>query len=401
MLTPQLLQKATGCTPALADLYCSPLLNAVLAFGITTPKRLAAFLAQVGHESGAFRWMKEIWGPTAAQRSYEGRRNLGNTEPGDGERYMGRGPIQVTGRFNYRKATRDLRELLGDTVPDFEASPERLEDPYWGFMTAANFWQKAGCNELADRDDFETITRRINGGLNGYEDRKRRWELARSVLLDNPGALPIQSKEPEVPISAIVATLGASLIEAFTPLAREKIQKEIGRHTKNPDVAEQVATAVVETVKIATGKSDPIEAVAEARKDPAILQQAEESALATLEKMAPFIDKLAAMERQGHLDEEASRDAAAKRAAAEQWDMSRTLVFGALAMIAVLMLFIGGIAAIQAYKGDIKPEVWAQIAGLVGFVTGVTTTIYAFRFGTSRSSAAKDVLISSLSKINK
>lgn len=399
MLTPQLLQRATGCTSARADLYCGPLLNAALAFGVTTPRRLAAFLAQVGHESESFRWMKEVWGPTDAQKRYEGRKDLGNTELGDGERYMGRGPIQITGRFNYRKATRDLREVLGDTVPDFEAEPERLEDPHWGFMAAANFWQKAGCNELADTGQFETMTRRINGGLNGYEDRKRRWELAKSVLPDNPGTP--QPKEPEVPIPPIVAMLGASLIEAFAPLAKEKIQKEIGRHTKSPEVAEQVAEAVVETVKTATGKSDPIEAVAEARKDPTIIQRAEESALAKLEQMAPFLEKLHALERQEYLDEEASREAAAKRTAAEPWDMTRTLVYGALGMIGVLMLFIGTVAAIQAYKGDIKPEVWAQIAGLVGFITGVGTTLFTYRFGSSRSSAAKDLLITNLSKASK
>lgn len=70
---------------------------------INTPAHQAAFLAQIGHESGQLKWVKEIWGPTPAQSCYEGRKDLGNTEPGDGRQFFGRGLIQVTGRENYRR----------------------------------------------------------------------------------------------------------------------------------------------------------------------------------------------------------------------------------------------------------------------------------------------------------
>lgn len=401
MLTPQLLQAASRCTTKAAEDYCGPLLSAALTFEISTPKRLRAFIAQLGHESGAFRYMREVWGPTAAQKTYEGRKALGNTEPGDGERYMGRGPIQITGRYNYRITTRDLRAVLGADVPDFEADPAKLEDPRWGFMAAANYWKKNGCNELADIDQFDTITRKINGGLNGADDRKVRWEWAKAAIPDNSPIITEQPKEPDMPIPAILTTLGASLIDVFAPLAKEKITKELGRHTSNPEVADQVATAIIDTAKTVTGKTDAIDAVAEVRKDPTLIAQVEQSALDKLQEMAPFLEKLAAMERQEYLDEEASRDAAAKRAVIEPWDMTRTLVLGALGMIATLMIFIGAVAVIQAYKGDIKPEVWAQIAGLVGFITGVGVTVYTYRFGTSRSSAAKDLLIESIAKGSK
>jgi hypothetical protein len=114
--------------------------------------------------------------------------------------------------------------------------------------------------------------------------------------------------------------------------------------------------------------------------------------------MAPMLDKLAQWDRESREMDEGSREAASKRASGETWDMARPLVFGAFAMLGGLVLFVCAIAVIQALKGDIKPEVWAQVAGLIGFATGVGTTIYAYRFGTSRSSAAKDVMIGELTR---
>ena len=69
-------------------------------FGLNKPHRLAHFLAQIMHESGSFKYDKEIWGPTAAQKRYEGRADLGNTQAGDGKRFMGRSAMQLTGRYN-------------------------------------------------------------------------------------------------------------------------------------------------------------------------------------------------------------------------------------------------------------------------------------------------------------
>lgn len=103
-MTLDLLRAAVGCSAALAERYAAPLADACRVFGIDTPQRQAAFLAQIAHESGSFRYVREIWGPTAAQQRYEGRADLGNTEPGDGKRYLGRGLIQLTGRANARQA---------------------------------------------------------------------------------------------------------------------------------------------------------------------------------------------------------------------------------------------------------------------------------------------------------
>lgn len=158
----------------------APLLDAALAeAGITTPKRIAAFLAQLAHESGELRYFAEIWGPTDAQRRYEPpsdlAKKLGNTEPGDGFRYLGRGPIQLTGRANYRAAGKALGVPL-------EEQPKLAAEPRIGFRVAAWFWSSRGLNELADKGDFREITRRINGGFNGLEHREKFYARALSAL---------------------------------------------------------------------------------------------------------------------------------------------------------------------------------------------------------------------------
>jgi putative chitinase len=132
--------------------------------------RFAHFFAQLGHESAGFRYMEEI----ASGQAYEGRRDLGNTEPGDGRRYKGRGPIQLTGRANYR----DYGRRLGI---DLEQHPEIAALPSFGLLTACTYWTVKGLNAFADRDDVETITRRINGGLNGYADRKARLAAMKAL----------------------------------------------------------------------------------------------------------------------------------------------------------------------------------------------------------------------------
>ncbi|MEC7118972.1 MAG: glycoside hydrolase family 19 protein [Pseudomonadota bacterium] len=125
--------------------------------------RLIHFVAQVGHESGGFKYMQEI----ASGAAYEGRQDLGNTQVGDGVRYKGRGVIQLTGRANYRNYGRALGM-------DFERHPDIVATPSIGMLVACKYWDDKGLNALADVGDIQTITRRINGGLNGYDDRLKR-----------------------------------------------------------------------------------------------------------------------------------------------------------------------------------------------------------------------------------
>lgn len=180
-LTAQQIQAGTGATAARAALWQPHLNLACVLFSIDTPKRLAAFLAQIGHESGHLVYVRELWGPTPAQRGYEGRLNLGNTQPGDGKRYMGRGLIQTTGRANYRSTRDGLQEFLM-SVPDFETSPEALEEPDMAAMSAAWYWNSRNLNALADIGDFRNITLKINGGLNGYAERQALYKAATLAL---------------------------------------------------------------------------------------------------------------------------------------------------------------------------------------------------------------------------
>ena len=145
--------------------------------GLNRPHRLAMYLAQLGHESEWFKYDREIWGPTEAQKRYEGRKDLGNTQPGDGYRYRGRGPIQITGRANYEQ----LRVALG---LDCVAHPVILEDPHNAARVSGWFWKGRGLNELADGGtvNFTKITRRINGGTNGLADREMFYSRARAAL---------------------------------------------------------------------------------------------------------------------------------------------------------------------------------------------------------------------------
>lgn len=144
----------------------APLAEAAMAeFSITSQARAQMFLAQILHESGGLRFFEEIWGPTAAQHGYEGRRDLGNTRPGDGKRYKGRGPIQLTGRANYRSFGPQLRL-------DLEENPELASQHAIGWRIAGLYWKSRGCNELADKGDFIAVTKRINGGTNGLADRQ-------------------------------------------------------------------------------------------------------------------------------------------------------------------------------------------------------------------------------------
>lgn len=153
-----------------------PALNTAMnRHGIVGTARAAAFVAQVGHESGQLRYVREIWGPTAQQLGYEGRADLGNTEKGDGYKYRGRGLIQITGRANYAACG----EALG---LDLVGQPSLLEYPQHAAMSAAWFWSTRGLNTLADQGEFVKITRRINGGLTGQDDRQALYEKAMKVL---------------------------------------------------------------------------------------------------------------------------------------------------------------------------------------------------------------------------
>lgn len=193
-----------------------PHLNqAMRDYGVDTMLRTAAFLAQLAHESAEFRFMEEIWGPTDAQRRYEPvsslATRLGNTQAGDGKRFKGRGPIQITGRANYSR----YGQLLGH---DLVGQPELAAQPDVAFSIAGLYWASNNLNEKADTKDFVGITKRINGGVNGLEDRERYYARAQAVLensfMDNPRSRSREERRaPSLPLGIEPLQRG---IEAFS-----------------------------------------------------------------------------------------------------------------------------------------------------------------------------------------
>lgn len=178
-LTPQIVAAGCGAVLSRATIFAPFLQAACEQFGVAQPLDVAAFLAQIGHESGRLVYVREIWGPTVAQRAYEPpsakAAELGNTIAGDGRLFCGRGLIQITGRANYARAAAALDlDLLNH--------PELLEQPEHAAMSAAWFWQNKGLSALATAGNFITLTRRINGGTNGLVDRQTLYAAAKKAL---------------------------------------------------------------------------------------------------------------------------------------------------------------------------------------------------------------------------
>ena len=172
MLTPEQLQSIMPrLRPQRNREYLPFLLAAMSEFAIRSSARAAAFLAQLAHESGELKYFEEL----ASGAAYEGRSDLGNTQPGDGVRYKGRGPIQLTGRANYRAAGRALGL-------DLEGTPALAATPEVGFRVAAWYWGSRNLNAQADAGNFDAITRAINGGYNGKASRDAYYRRALQVL---------------------------------------------------------------------------------------------------------------------------------------------------------------------------------------------------------------------------
>lgn len=166
-----LLRIMPGVPSARLSIYTLALSQAMREADITTVTRASAFLGQLAHESAELRYMEEI----ADGSAYEGRKDLGNTIPGDGRRYKGRGPIQITGRSNYKAAGAALGV-------DLESNPKLAADPAYGFRIAAWYWTTRKLNAKADSMDFLGITKAINGGVNGFAARFNYYHKALEVF---------------------------------------------------------------------------------------------------------------------------------------------------------------------------------------------------------------------------
>ena len=167
--------------------------NIFREYEIDTALREAHFWAQAAHETGHFKYMFEIWGPTPVQQRYEGRKDLGNVQEGDGYRYRGRGIFQLTGRANYEKYGKALGLDLVNN-PDMAANPEVA------LRIACEYWKSRKINACADKDDIVAVTKKINGGTNGIADRRVCLATARKMWADNYDSdmVPVSKQEKSI-----------------------------------------------------------------------------------------------------------------------------------------------------------------------------------------------------------
>jgi putative chitinase len=168
----QIISKATADHIFGADIMPDELadLNKCMSlFNITTAQRKRHFLSQIAHESGGLRWLKEL----ASGDDYEGRADLGNSQRGDGRRFKGAGAIQLTGRHNYQAFSNHIKDPLVMQGCDYVAEK-------YPFTSAGYWWYLNSMNALCDRSDVnvEMVTRRVNGGINGLDDRISYYQKA-------------------------------------------------------------------------------------------------------------------------------------------------------------------------------------------------------------------------------
>jgi putative chitinase len=212
--------------------YLAEMLPEVLDLaGADTPVRIAYFLAQVGHESDGFAALEEY----ASGAAYEGRSDLGNSQPGDGKRYKGRGLIQCTGRRNYRAFVRWIAPWrMG--APDFEVRPELMAVFPWAAYSAAWYWTVHDLNHFAEADDLAGATRAINGGLNGLADRRAYLARAkRAVAAAIADAMPTAPTLPTLRRGSdgeAVETLQRTLNRIYAPSLTLAVDGDFGAATE-------------------------------------------------------------------------------------------------------------------------------------------------------------------------
>ena len=380
-ITADLLVAAMGCSRERAAVFAPHLDAACGAYQINTPARLAAFLAQIGHESGALRHTTEVWGPTDAQKRYEGRADLGNTQPGDGSLFRGHGLIQTTGRANHR-SVRDRLRARGHDAPDFEAAPHLLSEPQWAAWSAADYWDMRGLNALADAGNFEGITRKINGGLNGQADRLRRWEMAKTALdagvqlgPEPPAYTPPRpdqepyTQEASMPIPAIVGALLPTLIDSIP-----KLGKLFGSGSAVAERNVAAATMAMEIAKQAVNATNEQEAVTKIAADPAAQKAAAQAIESHWFELA---------ESGGGGIDGARKADAATVAAEGRWPFLRSPSFWMLVLsLPLVYIIVGSVVGLWGHTGwsdDVRASLATAVVSLIvggsaGYFWGQTTS---------------------------
>ena len=213
--------------------------------GLNKPHRLAKYLGQIILESGRFVYDREIWGNTAAQQRYDIRTDLGNTpeRDGDGYKYRGRTPIQITGKSNYRQFTAWCRKWIDPNAPDFVAVPDAANTDPWEGLGPIWYWSTRKLNKWADQNNVREITRRINGGYNHLAERQK-WTDRASLVLLGYGSQDVRAFQAAAGIAvdgAIGPQTRAKMHEALVklPAAKESGRAVIPAPILTPEQANQ------------------------------------------------------------------------------------------------------------------------------------------------------------------
>lgn len=356
-------------------------------------------------------------------------------EPGNGKTFTGWGDhprIAVKSSFGWTSAAGRYQAMCAvppnvrtDTWGDYKkwcAQYEFFPDfsPAGQDLFAAWCLQRRGALPLLYSGKFVEAVRACNrewaslpespygqGGMS-WDKATAVWDkwvkklAAAGTVSSVPQPTVEQTKESTV-APALLGLLGPianAVIDMFTPLGKEKFRKEAERSGGDPAVVDRLTNTVIDALKAATKQEDVVQALVEVQKHPeTVVPQVERSVLDELAKMAPILDKLAQWDKEAWTAEEESRNAAAGRAREETYDMTPLLLRGAFAVVGALIAMVGGIVVTQVVKND-SPDTatWSALTGLIGWATGTVTTIYAYRFGTTRNSSAKDVVIGELSR---
>lgn len=332
-----------------ADRYLDFLNDAMDEYAINSPLRQAAFLAQLAHESGELRYVREL----ASGRAYEGRLDLGNTQAGDGIKYRGRGLIQLTGRHNYQK----LSNAFG---VDFVTSPELLEEPKWACMSAGWFWGNRNLNAAADVKDFAKITKIINGGYNGYDSRKKYYQRALTALASEP----VKETQPMAPF---VAAAISELLEAAPDLIRM-----FGKDgSKVAERNAQAAEKVVEIAKAVTNQPTAEGAVQAIQSDPQLAADFREQVYKQRLELADLAEK-------------SIKDA-------RVFSMSDAPLFWNVRFIhllSIILILFTGIGGVLVMVGNFSAELKASVVTLM--MIGGWNGVKEFWLGSSFGSQRKD-----------
>lgn len=396
MITADLLRSAMPSAGARADEYAPHLEAARRRFVGDNWHHVAMWLAQISHESGSLRYVLEL----ASGDAYEGRQSLGNTQPGDGRKFRGRGLLQVTGRDNYTRCGYELNLPLVER-------PELLEQPEHAAMSAGWVWQSHGLGALCEAPDpVLAVTRRLNGGINGLDDRRERYQVAMTAMKLHhsaptltQGSTATQPAAPPPPAAPSPAPDNAPEISMPLPSAAAvSLAAELWRILRPTDkvaavsgAIEKAAPALLEAAKTAVPSAvNEQQAVEQIKANPQLQAQFRQQAMVRWDDLAPILEFEAKERREAReFTERMTGDG-------PFW---RQIGYGIL-IAGLSITIIGGIGYIfhQVLFGPADAFSQSTRDGIIQVLINVGVLVVGFYFGSSASNRQKDTTIADQAK---